>query len=169
MGNARTNSLHEKLTPEKRREVERDLIEQPPGRETYAKVFEYHGLADHGVGLKALERYGGYLRTLARNQWIAEVADSVVGQDVGGELAGLIRARLFSALVTGETKMGDLLKAAIAQKTLTDSEVRLAELEQKRRQVEAAVKRAERDGGEDPQRAMHDMVEDIKSIYGLNT
>lgn len=124
MAAARTNSLHEKLSPELRKQVEADLVEQPPGRETYEKVWEYYELGELGISKTALGRYGGYLRALVRNQWISEVSDCMVGEDVSPKLAGMIRSKLFEALTVGDTKIGDLMKAAISVKTLTDADAR---------------------------------------------
>jgi hypothetical protein len=142
---SRTNSLHEKLEPELRKQVERDLVEQPPGRETYEKVWEYYELGELGISKTAIGRYGGYLRALARNTWISEVADSVVGQDLSPNLAGIIRSRLFETLTCQDTKIGDLMKAAIATKTLTDADARMATL--KKQLTEGVQAEARRHGG----------------------
>lgn len=167
MGNARTNSLHEKLTPEKRREIERDLIEQPPGRETYAKCWLYHGLDELGVGLKSLERYGGYLRMLARNQWIAQVADAAIGREVGPELAGLIRSRLFSALVTGDVDVGDLRRAAAAQRDLVGAQIATEQWDAKRRELEHAIAESLREEQDAPGKAAANLREAVQTIYGV--
>jgi len=142
MGNeTHTNTLHEKLSVELRRKVERDLVEQPPGRETYAKVYDFYGLAEDGVSIKALERYGGYLRLLARNRWIGELADAVGGKDLAPDIAGLIRTRLFEALVVGETQIGDLMKAAITMKSVDEAGIKREEWEIRRKVARQAVER----------------------------
>lgn len=136
---SRPNKLHELLDVETRRAIERDLVEQPPGRETYEKVWEHYGLADKGISIKTVERYGGMLRTMARNRWIGQLADMTVGRDLAPEIAGLIRSRLFEALACGETAIGDLLKAALAEKSLSESQIKVADWEEKRQQAKKAI------------------------------
>jgi len=165
MGNARTNSLHELLDVELRAKVERDLVEQPPGRATYRQVWEHHELGEQGISLRAVERYGGYLRTLKRNQWISEVADSMVGQDLAPNIAGLMRSRLFEALTCEETKLGDLLKAALSAKAITEAEIKLRDLEERDRKMSEALARTAKT--QDPEKALHDLREDIQLIYGV--
>ena len=167
MGNSRTNSLHERLSAETRRAVERDLVEQPPGRETYAKVHEYHGLADKGISVKAVERYGGYLRAMARNQWIAELADSVVGRDLGPDITGVIRSRLMEALVTGETTIALLMKAAITEKSLTERQIKAEEWAAKREAARRALAESEQAAKKDPAKAMQTLREAVQMIYGV--
>lgn len=168
MSNARTTSLHERLSTEERKAVERDLIEQPPGRETYAKVFEYHGLADKGVSIKAVERYGGYLRALARNQWIRDFGDAVLGEDLSPRIQGLIRTRMFEALTTGDTKLGDLLKAALAEKSLRETTIKQEEWEAKKSAAAKALAASETGGATDPAQALDRLREDIRNIYGIS-
>lgn len=168
MSNSRTNSLHERLPVELRRQVEEALIEQPPGLETYAKVHAHFQLDGHNVSIKALERYGGYLRTLARNQWIRQVGDVLVGENVSPRIAGLIRGRLFELLATEEAKLSDLLKAALTYKSLGDAVIKSEEWEAKKRAAEQALAKAEADGKHDPAKAMADLADKIKTIYGLS-
>jgi predicted amino acid-binding ACT domain protein len=163
---SRTNSLHEKLSPEVRKQVEADLIEQPPGRETYAKVWEYYSLGELGISKTALGRYGGFLRAMARNEWIGEVADHIVGDDISGKIAGVIRARLFEAVTVKETKIGDLMKAAISVKTLTDADSKQASLDEFRRKLETAAKQAQQEH-KDPQRAMQEVLDTFDSMFGV--
>jgi len=167
MGNARTNSLHERLDAQTRRAVERDLVEQPPGRETYAKVHEYHRLGEKEISIKAVERYGGYLRAMARNQWIAELADSVVGRDLGPDITGVIRSRLMEALVTGETTIASLMKAAITEKSLTERTIRAEEWEAKREIARRALDESEKAAKKDPAQAMETLREAVQMIYGV--
>lgn len=148
MAGGGTNSLHKLLDPELRRQVERDLVEQPPGRETYEKVYEYYSLGDAGISFTAMARYGGYLRTLARNRWIGEVADAITGDDLGDNISGLIRSRLFEVLATGDCKIGDLLKASIAEKTLSERTMKVSEWEARRAEaIKAMEEKAQAGGG----------------------
>lgn len=141
MANARTTSLHERLSTELRRAVERDLIEQPPGRETYQKVWEYHGLAEKGVAYRCLARYGGYLRALHRNQWIREFGNTLVGEDVEPRIAGMIKSRLLETLTTAEDPTaGELFKASLALKSLKDAAIN-EEVERRSRDKHEAWKR----------------------------
>lgn len=175
MANARTNQLHDKLPVELRQAVERDLVEQPPGRATYDEVYKYHDLAAHGVSLKAVQRYGGYLRTIKRNQWIRDFGDVLVGEDLSERNEGLVRSRLFEVLTSGEEfKIGDLWKAAMAEKTLRDSVINVEaerraqeQWEQKKAQAIKALEASEKRAVDDPAKALDRLQEDIRHIYGI--
>jgi hypothetical protein len=77
----------------------------------------------------------------------------------------MIRSRLFEALAVGETKIGDLLKAAIAEKSLSESQIKVADWEQKRKAALDAVSAAETTA--DPESARRKLAEEIRAIYGL--
>ena len=142
MANARTTSLHEKLDPAVRAQVEADLVQQPPGRETYQKVWEHYSLGVAGISVKAVERYGGYLRALHRNQWIRELGDELVGEDLKGKVENVIRSRLYESLVSGEqAKFGDLMKAAITEKALREGVIKSEEWDAKRAKMEAELEK----------------------------
>ena len=141
MPNARTTSLHEKLPVETRRALERDLIEQPPGRESYAKIYEHYKLADIGISIKAVERYGGYLRALQRNQWIREFGDTLIGEDLKPRIESLIRSRLYEALTTQDAKIGDLMKASITEKALREGVIKTEEWEARKKRQEAELEK----------------------------
>ena len=169
MSNARTNQLHDKLPVELRQAVERDLVEQPPGRATYEEVYSYYALVAHGVSLKAVQRYGGYLRTLARNQRIREFGDVLLGEDLSPRVQSVIRSRLFEALTTGEELgLGDLLKASIAEKTLRESVIKAEEWEAKKAAAAKALAASVKGAEQDPAKALDRLQEDIRNIYGLS-
>lgn len=167
MANSRTNSLHERLPVEIRRQVEEDLVEQPPGRATYAQVFEHYQLDVYGVSLKALERYGGYLRTLARNAWIREFGDVLVGEDLSPKIEGLIRSRLYEAVVSGDADIDDLRRAAMAEKHLRQTRIMTEMWAAKQEEAAAAIAKAETEGREDPAKALANLNEKIRTIYGI--
>jgi len=167
MGNARTTSLHECLPVALRRQVERDLVEQPPGRESYRKVYEHYDLGQYGVSIKALERYGGYLRAMARNRWIGQIADAITGRDLSDDVAGLVRARLFEALTIGETSMSDLLKAAMAESHLARTRIAVEQWEQAKHKAAEALEAASKAAETDPVEAYRRLREDIAMIYGV--
>lgn len=176
MANERTTSLHERLSPELRRAVERDLVEQPPGRATYQEVYEFHKLAGHGVNIKAVERYGKYLRSMHRAAWIREMGDVIVGEGASPRIEALIRTRLTDALMDDDVSVGELFKAALTEKSLRDaaigqavekraSELHEAKLATIREAAEAAIEKA--DGVSDPAERARQLREDIRVIYGL--
>jgi len=168
VANARTNSLHEKLDPELRKQVERDLVEQPPGRETYAKVHEHYRLADRAISVKALERYGGYLRAMARNRWIGELADALENRGRSEDITSTIRSRLLEELVTGDTTIASLLKAAMTEKALTDGQIKAEEWRAKQEAARRAIE-ASRNEDKDPAQSLERLQGDIEAIYGLTS
>jgi len=167
MGYSRTTSLHSKLPVDVRSAVERDLVEQPPGRETYANVFEHYQLADYGVSIKALERQGGYLRKLARDRKIGRLADSIVGRDLGADIAGQIRARLYEVITSEDPSLGDLLKASITEANVTKAVQAQEEWELKQQQLQRALTQTEKTAEQDPAAAYAEMVENVRAIYGI--
>lgn len=165
MAKSRTNSLHERLPIELRAEVDRDLVEQPPGRETYEKVYAHYGLAEHGVGIKSLERWGAYLRKLAIDRKIGRLADAIVGRDLGPDIRGVIRARVYEAVVNGDATMSELLKASMAEANVTKSAIAEDEWQRKVSEVESELAKAEK--AEDPGKALANLSDRIREIYGL--
>lgn len=170
MVKARTNSLHERLPVEIRGQVESDLVDQPPGRETYEKVYEHYQLDVHGISFSALARYGGYLRTLKRNEWIRQVGNDLMAEmDLKPSIEGAIRARLYETLHSADqTSLGDLLKAALTEKSLREATIRTEEWEAKKAAALKALKASEGGEKDDPAKALDKLREDIKSIYGIN-
>jgi hypothetical protein len=168
MANARTNSLHERLPVEIREQVMNDLVDQPPGRETYEKVYEHYQLDVHGISFSSLCRWGGYLRTLKRNEWIRGLGDELVGEEnLGAKNEGLIRQRLFEVLTTGETKLGDLLKAAMTEKSLREAVIKTEEWETKKAAMAKALVKAEAEAQDDPAKALANLTEKVKLLYAI--
>lgn len=142
MSNARTTSLHRKLPVELRERIERDLIEQPPGRSTYEEVWKFYALDTLDISIKAVERYGGYLRALHRNQWIREFGDVLVGEDLSPKIEGLIRTRLYEQLVSDEqASPGSLLKLAVAEKSLREARIKDEQWEARKREMAAELEK----------------------------
>jgi hypothetical protein len=57
-----TNQIKAKLPVAFRERIERDLADQPPGRDTYEKVFRHYQLDTYGISIKSIQRYGKQLR-----------------------------------------------------------------------------------------------------------
>jgi hypothetical protein len=170
LANSRTTSLHERLPVELRKQVECDLVEQPPGRSTYAEVYEHYQLDVHGVSLKALERYGGYLRSLKRNEWIRQVGNELLADtDLRPNIEGMIRARMYEALASAdETRLGDLLKAALTEKSLRESVIRTEEWEAKKKQMAAELERIARKAEHKGHGLSAEVLDEIRSkVLGI--
>ena len=168
MGNARTTSLHEKLPVDLRLQVERDLVEQPPGRETYAKVHEYHELDNYQISVKAVERYGGYLRELNLNQYIRDFGDATLdGIDLKPRVEGAIRSRLYEALRTQNPKFSDLMKAAITEKSLREGVIKQEEWEAKKAKMDAELEKLSAINGGRPELTPEVVAEIRSKVLGV--
>ena len=165
---SRTNSLHDKLEPDLRKQIERDLVERPPGRAAYVEVYEHYGLQEKGISFTAMARYGAYLRKLAEDQWIRQLADATVNVDgLDDDIRGTLRVRMFEALHSEDLKIGELLKLAMAENAVTKSTVTVEQWEAKKRKTEQALERAEAAARQDPEKALADAIADIRGIYNL--
>lgn len=154
MSRSRTNNLHKLIDLEIRAEIDRDLVEQPPGRETYDKVYAaYPVLAETGVSFQTLKRWGKYLRGMAADQRIARISDAIVGRELGPEIVGQIRARLFALLSSGEASIEDLANASLTEARTTRTEIWHQERDAKRNAAIAELEKAaekSKDGKLDP-------------------
>ncbi len=163
-----TNNLHRLIDHGTRSLIERDLVEQPPGRETYDKVYAaYPELAEKGISIKTIERHGMYLRKLARDRKIGRLADSIVGRELGDDIRGQIRARLYEAIVNDEASIGDLLKASITEANVTKASVTAEEWETKKAAMEKAIAESDRTAESDPVKARENLKADLHMIYGI--
>lgn len=119
--NTRTNDLHKNLTVELRKEVERALVEQPPECPTYRQVHEKFRLAEHDVSIKSVEKYGRYLRQLARNNELKALLPAIAkGEDLSDETGAILQQLVLLGCTADEIRPGDILKLTMSLKNVQD-------------------------------------------------
>lgn len=135
MTRSRTNSLHQRVPVEVREAVQRDLVEQPPGRATYRQVYDHYELRKYGVSIKALEHWGAYLRDLARSKEIHGLVLRLHGKGLDASIEQVLGGLIAQASAAGELSVDELRK-------LVGSLRELAQAKSLRMDIEARQKAA---------------------------
>lgn len=119
--NTRTNDLHKNLPVELRKQVERALVEQPPECPTYRQVHEKFQLGQYEVSVKSVEKYGRYLRQLARNNELKALLPAIAkGEDLSDETGAILQQLVLLGCTADEIHPGDILKLTMSLKNVQD-------------------------------------------------
>ena len=165
MARTRTNSLHQRVPLEVREAVQRDLVEQPPGRATYRQVYDHYELRKFGVSVKAVEHWGAYLRDLARSAEIHRLVVNLHGKGLNASIEDTLSTLIAQASAAGELSVDELRKLVGSLRELAQAKSLRMELEERQRAMTQAIDKAEK--SEDPGKALADVIATAREVYGL--